>query len=88
MKQGDKDGQYSTYNNGVVTQVQLLQSHINRVLTSEYPEAAGPTDGIFGMQTKQGVQRLQAKLNQLLGTNLTLDGVVGPFTRSALNQSC
>jgi parallel beta-helix repeat protein len=90
MKQGDRDGQYSAYNNGNVTQVALLQQHINRILAAQYNQAAGPIDGIFGPLTKQGVERLQTALNEVLQPNplLIIDGVVGPFTKSAINGSC
>jgi hypothetical protein len=90
MKQGDRDGKYSTYNKKVVTEVSLLQSHINRILKVQYAQAAGPTDGIFGPLTKQGVMRLQTALNSILKPvpPLKIDGIVGPFTRSAINNSC
>jgi len=40
--------------------------------------------------TKQGVQRLQIALNEVLQPNplLVIDGIVGPFTRAAINGSC
>jgi len=90
MKQGDADGTYSTYNNGNVTEVHLLQAHINRILAQEYNQAAGPVDGFFGPLTKRGVERLQAALNDILkpAPLLVIDGIVGPFTRSAVNGSC
>jgi peptidoglycan hydrolase-like protein with peptidoglycan-binding domain len=90
MKQGDRDGNYSSYNKKKVTQVNILQSHINRILVAQYNQAAGPVDGIFGPLTKQGVMRLQAALNTILKPVpiLTVDGIVGSFTRSAINNSC
>jgi hypothetical protein len=90
MRQGDRNGNYSTYNKKAVTEVKLLQSHINRILKAQYNQAAGPEDGIFGPLTKQGVMRLQTALNTILKPTPTLiiDGIVGPFTRSAINTSC
>lgn len=91
MKQGDRDGQYSSYNQGTVTQVHLLQTHMNRLLLDEYGnQASGPVDGIFGPLTKRGVERLQNRLNKLLPdmTPLDIDGIVGPFTKAAINMSC
>ena len=90
MKQGDRDGRYSTYNKEMVTEVKLLQSHINRILKAQYQQASGPEDGIFGSLTKQGVMRLQTALNAILKPvpPLVIDGIVGPFTRSAINNSC
>ena len=90
MKQGDVNGIYSSYNKGVVTEVSLLQSHINRLLTDDYSQAAGPVDIWFGSQTKRGVERLQIKLNQLQGdrTPLVIDGIVGTYTKAAINMSC
>ena len=45
----------------------------------------------FRSKTKTGVERLQTKLNTLLKGKivpLSIDGVVGPFTRAAINMSC
>lgn len=91
MKSGDQDGSFGSYNNAIVSDVALLQEHINRLLLDQYPDsAAGPVDGIFGPLTKLGVERLQQRLNQLNygKTPLVIDGVVGPNTREAINISC
>ena len=90
LKVGARNGVYSTYNKGTVTQVKILQAHINRILASSYNQAAGPVDGIFGPLTKQGVQRLQTALNTYLKPTplLVIDGIVGPYTKSAINNSC
>lgn len=90
MKNGDTNGVYSSYNKGIITEVSLLQSHINRILQEDYgTEAAGPVDIWFRSQTERGVKRLQRKLNSLNETlNLTIDGIVGPYTREAINHSC
>ncbi len=93
MKKGDRNGKYSSYNRGIITEIKLLQSHINRILKEDYEgQAAGPVDGIFGPLTKRGVERLQTKLNELLkgiiAKPLIIDGIVGPFTREAINHSC
>lgn len=90
LKQGDKNGKYSTYNKGIIKQVDILQAHINRILSASYKQAAGPVDGIFGPLTKQGVIRLQESLNTILKPTplLKIDGIVGPFTKEAINNSC
>ena len=91
MENGNRNGTYSSYNKGTVTEVHILQKHINRLLLEDYgTQASGPEDGIFGSLTKRGVERLQIKLNQLLPntTPLVIDGIVGTFTKTALNQSC
>lgn len=92
MKNGDTNGQYSNYNKGVVTEISILQAHINRLLIEEYgPQAAGPVDDYFRGLTHRGVERLQKRLNILLEGKiepLDIDGIVGPFTRAAINQSC
>ncbi len=88
LRSGSRDPKNA---NGVMNQqVKLLQMHINRILKERYDEAAGPVDGIFGPKTKLGVQRLQVALNEVLKPNpaLVIDGIVGPFTRSAINNSC
>ena len=90
LKNGAHDGQYNLYNKGVVTQVNILQQQINRILGAQYNQAAGPVDGKFGSLTKQGVERLQMALNSVLRPNppLVIDGIVGAFTNGAINNSC
>ena len=90
LKNGARNGQYNSYNHGVVSQVDVLQKQLNRVLAASYNQAAGPVDGKFGPLTKLGVERLQMALNNILKPNplLTIDGVIGPFTRMTLNNSC
>ena len=90
LRQGDQNGKYSVYNKGIVKQVAILQTHINRILAVSYKQAAGPVDGIYGPLTKQGVKRLQIALNSILKPNplLVIDGIVGPFTRGVINNSC
>jgi lysozyme family protein len=41
-------------------------------------------------KTKQGVQRLQQALNTIVQPqpSLILDGIVGPYTKAAINNSC
>jgi uncharacterized delta-60 repeat protein len=90
MKNGDTNGVYSSYNKGKITQVSILQAHINRLLKDEYTQAAGPVDDFYRSKTKLGVERIQRKLNQLLPNMkpLVIDGIVGPFTKKAINMSC
>jgi sugar lactone lactonase YvrE len=90
MKQGDKNGVYSKYNGKITTQVATLQDHVNRILAAQYNQAAGPKDGKFGPLTRQGVMRLQTALNQILKPvpTLKVDGIIGSFTRDAINHSC
>lgn len=91
MKEGDRDKKYSSYNKKTITEVNILQAHINRILRAEYEQAAGPVDGIFGPLTKQGVKRIQHVLDSIFNLDLGptgVDGIVGPFTREAINHSC
>jgi hypothetical protein len=90
MKNGDTNGVYSSYNKGKVTQISILQAHINRILGDEYTQAAGPVDDYFRTKTKLGVERLQQRLNQLLPNMkpLVIDGIVGAYTKAAINKSC
>ncbi|MBB3123284.1 hypothetical protein FHS04_000781 [Mesoflavibacter sabulilitoris] len=92
MKYGDTNGHYSSYNKGIVSEISILQAHINRLLIEQYgPQAAGPVDDYFRSLTHRGVERLQTRLNTLLEgqiTPLVIDGIVGPFTRAAINMSC
>ena len=89
MKIYDRDV-VDTQNSSATGQVSLLQGHINRILAQTYHQAAGPIDGIFGRLTKQGVERLQTALNthSTLEKPLVIDGIVGPFTLQAINNSC
>lgn len=91
LKSGAHNGEYLKYNGGIVTQVHILQKQINRILAASYNQAAGPVDGRFGPLTKLGVQRLQLALVDNLNANLGpkgADGVVGAFTKAAINNSC
>lgn len=91
LKQGARDGSYHPYAKATAKDVALVQKHINRILALYFDQAAGPVDGIFGPLTKQGVQRLQQTLQDKLGLDLGpagADGIVGPFTRAAINGSC
>ena len=90
LKTGARDGKYNGYAKSTVTQVALLQYHINRILASKYDNASGEVDGIFGPLTKLGVQRLQETLNTSVtpSPNLIIDGIVGPYTKEAINSSC
>lgn len=90
LRQGARDGKFESYSGGTVSQVKVLQAHINRILAAQYSQAAGPVDGIFGPLTKQGVQRLQVALNDVVRPvpPLKIDGIVGPFTKAAINNSC
>ncbi len=91
LRQGDRNKKYSSYQKNTVSQVSLLQTHINRILATLYNQAAGPVDGIYGPLTKQGVQRLQKVLKEDLSADLGIagfDGIVGPMTRNAINNSC
>jgi len=90
MKNGNRNGVYSEYNKGTVKQVKILQAHINRILASAYKEAAGPIDGIYGKLTKQGVERLQKALNNFHPSDksLIIDGIIGSYTKDAINNSC
>ena len=88
MKEGNRNGVYSEYNKGTVKQIAILQAHINRILASAYKEAAGPVDGIYGKLTKQGVERLQEALNINQSNKLIIDGIIGSYTKEAINNSC
>lgn len=90
MRKGDKNGFYSSYYKNMVKEVGLLQSHINRILATKYHQAAGPVDGIFGLLTMRGVERLQIALNEIVKPVplLKIDGIVGNYTRAAINNSC
>ena len=90
LRRGGRDGVYDGYTDEVVDEVAILQAHINRILGATYNEAAGPVDGIFGALTERGVRRLQEALNEIVQPNprLVIDGIVGPFTKAAINNSC
>ena len=77
MKAGDRNGNYSSWQGATITEVKILQAHMNRL-----GFASGAVDGILGPITDGAIKRMQA----FLGT--TQDGLVGPITRSLINNSC
>jgi uncharacterized delta-60 repeat protein len=77
MKAGARNGQYHSYTKTTVNEVKVLQAHMNRLGFE-----SGPVDGILGPITDGAIKRMQ----KYLGTRT--DGLVGPITRSLINQSC
>ena len=77
MKAGDRNGQYSSWENATINEVKILQAHMNRL-----GFASGPEDGILGPITDGAIKRMQAYLGTFQ------DGYVGPITRSLINNSC
>ena len=77
MKSGDRDNKYSSWERGIITEVKLLQAHMNRL-----GFASGIVDGIIGPITDGAIKRMQ----KFLGT--PQDGLVGPLTRALINNSC
>lgn len=77
LKPGDRDGKYSSWQKAKITEVKILQKHMNRLGFN-----AGKVDGILGRNTKSAIMKMQ----KFLGT--TPDGYVGPKTRALLNNSC
>ncbi len=77
LKAGARNGQYHSYTKTTVNEVKILQAHMNRLGFK-----SGPVDGILGPITDGAIKRMQ----KYLGTRT--DGLVGPVTRSLINQSC
>ncbi len=77
MQAGDRNGKYSSWQKGTITEVKKLQAHMNRLGFS-----AGAEDGILGPNTDEAIKRMQ----KFLGTYQ--DGKVGPLTRELINNSC
>lgn len=77
MRRGDRNGIFSVWQGGIIAEVKILQAHMNRLgFTS------GVEDGILGIVTDGAIKRMQ----KFLGT--FQDGMVGPITRSLINNSC
>ena len=77
LKAGARNGKIHSFTKGVVTEVKILQSHMNRLGFK-----AGLEDGILGPITDGAIKRMQT----YLGTRA--DGLVGPLTRALINNSC
>lgn len=77
LKSGARNGKYHSYTKAVVTEVKILQTHMNRLGFN-----SGVVDGILGPITDGAIKRMQI----YLGTYA--DGYVGPITRSLINKSC
>jgi hypothetical protein len=91
LKRGARDGRLHSFAGNNALEVALLQEYINTILADAYDSPAGPVDGIFGPLTQKGVERMQQALINRYGKNLGIygvDGVVGPFTRNAINGWC
>lgn len=90
LKFGDRNGVYSSYNKRVISEISLLQTHINRILTEDN-YVIKPLGNSFHYQTKLGVEKTQKKLNHIFKgkiSPLIIDGIVGPKTKAAINMSC
>lgn len=77
LKKGDKNGLYSTYQKENITEVKILQAHLNRL-----GYGSGSVDGVIGPITEGAIKRMQSFLE------VVPDGIVGPFTIAAINKSC
>jgi murein L,D-transpeptidase YcbB/YkuD len=77
LKAGARNGKYHAYTKAVVTEVKILQAHMNRLGFK-----SGAEDGILGPITDGAIKRMQT----FLGTKA--DGYVGPITRGLINKSC
>lgn len=77
LRTGARNGQFNNYTGAIVNEVKILQSHMNRL-----GFASGKEDGILGPITDGAIKRMQI----FLGT--VPDGMVGPITRSLINNSC
>lgn len=83
MRVGARNGRINNYsritiaNKEIMREVKILQTHMNRLGFN-----SGPVDGILGPLTDGAIKRMQ----KFLGT--FQDGMVGPITRSLINNSC
>lgn len=77
LKSGAINGKYHWYTKGIVKDVKILQTHMNRLGFD-----SGAVDGILGPLTDGAIKRMQ----KFLGTYQ--DGMVGPITRELINKSC
>jgi hypothetical protein len=83
MRAGARNGRINNYSKATIAkkeimrEVKILQTHMNRLGFN-----SGPVDGILGPITDGAIKRMQ----KFLGTYQ--DGLVGPVTRSLINNSC
>jgi hypothetical protein len=83
MRAGARNGRINNYSRTTIAkkeiakEVKILQTHMNRLGFN-----SGPVDGILGPITDGAIKRMQ----KFLGTGQ--DGLVGPITRSLINNSC
>ena len=77
LKAGARNGKYNSFAKTIVSEVKILQAHMNRL-----GFASGKEDGILGPITDGAIKRMQ----KFLGTKQ--DGMVGPNTRGLINTSC
>jgi murein L,D-transpeptidase YcbB/YkuD len=77
MRSGDRNGNFSSWQGSTISEVKILQAHLNRL-----GFASGEEDGILGPITDGAIKRMQISL----GT--PPDGYVGPLSRALVNTSC
>jgi len=77
LRQGDKDGKYSYREKRKISDVHLLQEHLNRLGFGSLK-----VDGVFGDKLRNVVLDLQREFS------LITDGEIGPQTRLFINNSC
>ncbi|MBB3123281.1 archaellum component FlaG (FlaF/FlaG flagellin family) [Mesoflavibacter sabulilitoris] len=77
LKAGARDGYYHSYTKEQVSEVKILQTHMNRLGFN-----SGVVDGILGPITDGAIKRMQITLG------IFADGYVGPITRALINTSC
>lgn len=85
LQKGDHNGRYGYYQKALVGEIPLLHKHINRFLHKGIREKSS-----FDTTTEDDLKKVQIILNQIFPhmTPLVVDGILGPYTRAALNRSC
>ncbi|MFT6911268.1 MAG: hypothetical protein ACJAU8_000502 [Candidatus Paceibacteria bacterium] len=77
LRAPSRNGVFNSYTQGIVTEANILQGHLNRLGFN-----SGLEDGIIGRLTDGAIKRMQTFLGSIP------DGYVGPITRGLLNESC
>jgi hypothetical protein len=77
LKKGDYDGRYSYWESGVISDVAVLQTYLNKKGFN-----SGAVDGYIGPKTVSAIKAMQKSFG------IVADGMVGRITKKLIHEQC